>query len=58
MKPGTLEQRIGHGAIKLLSAVETYKKQKIIAQLCLFLFSKNFDLKNNNKNYRKPFRVF
>jgi len=28
MKPGTLEQRIGHGAIKLLSAVETYKKQK------------------------------
>jgi len=28
-------------------------KTKNIYQLCLFLFNHNFDLKNNNRNYRK-----
>jgi len=37
--------------------METYKKQKNIYQLCLFLFINNVDLKNNNKNYRKSFGI-
>jgi len=45
-------------AEKGLSAMETYKKQKNRYQLCLFLFSDSVDLKNNNKNYRKPFWIF
>ena len=45
-------------AVKALSAMETYKKQTNRYQLCLFLFSNNVDLKNNNKNYRKPFWIF
>jgi len=51
--PGTvtLEQR--QGAVKELRAMETYKK-KSRYQLCLFLFSNNNDIQNNNRNYRKP----
>jgi len=45
-------------AVKELSAMETYKKQKNRYQLCLFVFSNNVDLKNNNKNFRKPFWLF
>ena len=42
-------------AVKMLRAMETYKKQKNRYQLCLFLFINNVDLKNNNRNYRKSF---
>jgi len=38
--------------------MKTYKKQKNRCQLSLFLFSNNVDLKNNNKNCRKPFWSF
>jgi len=33
--------------------METYKNQKNHNQLCLFLFSNNVNLKNNNRNYKK-----
>ena len=42
-------------AIKLLRAMETYKRNSY--QLCLFLFINNVDLKNNNRNYRKSFWI-
>jgi len=37
-------------AVKMLRAMETYKKQKNRYQSCLFLFNNNVDLKNNNRN--------
>jgi len=43
---------VGQGSSKMM---ETYEKQKIRHQLCLFLFINNVDLKNNNRNYRKSF---
>jgi len=46
---------IGQGAVKELRAMATYNKQKGRYQLCLFLFINNVDLKNNNRDYRKPF---
>jgi len=33
--------------------MKTYKIQQNRYQLCLFLFSKDTDLKNNTRNYRK-----
>jgi len=39
------------GAVEMLRAMETYKKQKNHFQLCFFLFINNVDLKNNNRNY-------
>jgi len=42
-------------AVKMLTAMETYKKQKNRYQLCFFLFINNVDLKNNNRNYKKTF---
>jgi len=38
------------GAVEMLRAMETYKKQKNRFQLCFFLFINNVDLKNN-RNY-------
>jgi len=38
--------------------METYRKQKICYRICLFLFSSNVDLKNNNKHYRKTLWIF
>jgi len=35
--------------------METYKNRY---KLCLFLFMNNVDLKNDNRNYRKPFSIF
>jgi len=52
---GRPKQRLGRGAVKELGAMEIYENQKIRFQECLFLFSANVYLKNNNKNYRKPF---
>jgi len=42
-------------AVKMMRAMETYKKQKNRYQLCLFLFNNNVDLKNNNRNIEKSF---
>ena len=44
-------------AVKMLRAMETYKKQKNRYHLCLFPFINNVNLKNNNRNYRKSFRI-
>jgi len=38
--------------------METYKKTKNRYQLRLFLFNNNVNLKNNNRNYRKPFWIY
>jgi len=38
--------------------METYKNQKNHNQLCLFLFSNNVNLKNNNRNYKKKLMDF
>jgi len=46
------------GSAKELRAMQIYKKQKNRCNLCLFLFSNNDDLKNNTRNYRKPFWNF
>jgi len=44
------------GARKQLRAIETSKKDRY--QLCLFLFTNNVDLKNNNRRDRKSFWIF
>jgi len=36
-------------------AMKIYLKKQKIVKICLFLFSNNVDLKNNNRNYRNPF---
>ena len=43
------------GTVKELRAVQIYKKTKTRYQLRLFLFSNDVELKNNTRNYRKPF---
>jgi len=45
---------VGQGGNKRVECSGNLKK----CQLFLFLFSNNVDLKNNNRNYRKPFRIF
>jgi len=49
---GQGEQQNSLGQWKLI------KKQKNRFLLCLFLFISNVDLKYNNRNYRKSFRIF
>jgi len=48
-------QNIGRAgeAVKTLRAMETYEKQKNRYHLCLLLFGKNVDLKNNKRICRK-----
>jgi len=46
------------GSAKELGTMETYKNTKKSLPICLFLLSNNVDLKNNNRNYRKPLRIF
>jgi len=45
------------GPLKVFRAMETCKKNKNREHMkvCLFLFVNEFDLKNNNRIYRKPF---
>jgi len=43
-------------AVKQLSALEIYKKNRY--KLCLFLFINKVDLENCNRNYRKSFWIF
>jgi len=45
----------GRGAVKELSAMETFKKQTNRDQSCVLLFSNNVHFKSNKKIYRKPF---
>ena len=48
------EAAIGLGPVKVLREMKICKKHKILHQYCLFLFSNNVDLKNNNRECRKP----
>ena len=41
------------GVSRSVGGKETYKKNYL--PICLFLFSNNVDLKNNNRECRKPF---
>jgi len=43
---------VGQGELR---KTETYKKTSKSLPIFLFLFSNNTDLKNNNRNDRKPF---
>jgi len=42
-------------AVKRFRAMETYKNQKKSLPIVVFQFSNNIYLKNNNRNYGKPF---
>jgi len=44
--------------VKELRIMETYEKQKNRYQSYLFPFINNLDLKNKNRDYRKPLRIF
>jgi len=48
------EAVVRQGSVKVWREMQTYKKTKNSSP-CLFLFSKNADLKNNNRHCRKPF---
>jgi len=48
------EAAVGQGSVKALWEMQTYKK-KNYSPISLFLFSSNVDLKNNNRECRKPF---
>jgi len=45
---------VGQVLVKVLREMQTYKK-KNSSPICLFLFSNTVDLKNNNRECRKPF---
>jgi len=46
------QRRLANLAVIELRTMETYYQNRY--QLCLFLFSNNVDLKNNNRNYGAP----
>jgi len=49
---------VGQGEGKRVEGNRNLYNTKKLYQLCLFLFSKIVDLKNTNRNYRKPFLIF
>jgi len=49
---------VGQGGSNNVGGNRNLQKTKNNYQLCLFLFSNYVDLKNNKRNYRKPFRIF
>jgi len=49
------EAAVGQGPVKVLREMQTYNKQKMLSPTCLFLFCNTVDLKNNNRECRKPF---
>ena len=46
---------VRHGVSKSIEGKANLQKTKNSAPICLFLFSNNVDLKNNNRECRKPF---
>jgi len=43
------EAAVRQGSVKVLREMQTYKKPNNSSPICLFLFSNNVDLKNNNR---------
>jgi len=46
---------VGQGSVKVFKLEFKLMKTKHSSPICLFLFSKNVDLTNNDRECRKPF---
>ena len=50
-----VEATVGQGSLKVFKLKFKLIKKQHSSPICLFLFSNNVDLKNNDRECRKPF---